>query len=345
MNETYLSSLKPLICGLEVTLACNLRCRHCGSRAGMPRPDELTTEEWLRLCDDLKALGCQALVLSGGEPLVHPEWDVIAAHAVSIGLKVRMISNGSLVPGQIDRLRASGVSVVGLSIDGLEKTHNHIRGSETSFSDVIRAFDALNEAGIFASAVTHISRVTIGDLPGLYEELRRHRVRAWQIQLAFPAGRMGDHPDWALDPGELEGLAETVAGLRADALPEMQVVAGDNLGYFTEWEPRIRDREWQGCFAGICAIGIESNGNVKGCLSLPSTFVEGNLRQRTLEEIWRDPRAFAFNRYFDPEELQGACSGCEHGEKCRAGCSVTAHTYTGSRLDNPYCLFAARRQG
>ncbi len=88
-------------------------------------------------------------------------------------------------------------------------------------------------------------------------------------------------------------------------------------------------------------IGIESNGDVKGCLSLPDAggFVEGNVRRGRLSALWRRRGAFALNREFDEGRLGGFCARCRYRDICRGGCSWTAYSHTGSCFDNPYCFY------
>jgi radical SAM protein with 4Fe4S-binding SPASM domain len=95
----------------------------------------------------------------------------------------------------------------------------------------------------------------------------------------------------------------------------------------------------------MSVIGIESDGGIKGCLSLPSSlndedaFLEGNIRERPLREIWSRPGAFAYNRQFKITDLGGFCRSCDYGEICRGGC--TWGVFARSRLvrDNPYCYW------
>ena len=85
----------------EATLGCNLRCRHCGSRAGRPRPDELSTDEWLEVIDRLDHLRCQRITLLGGEPLARPDWVVLARESVKRGMDVIIaISFGREITGE-----------------------------------------------------------------------------------------------------------------------------------------------------------------------------------------------------------------------------------------------------
>ena len=84
----------PRACVWELTLACNLRCKHCGSFAGSRRDDEMTLEESFKVADDLAALGCRRVTLSGGEPTLNPDWDKIGKRLADHCIKVNLISNG-----------------------------------------------------------------------------------------------------------------------------------------------------------------------------------------------------------------------------------------------------------
>ncbi len=126
----------------------------------------------------------------------------------------------------------------------------------------------------------------------------------------------------------------------------------DNIGYFGPHEEEIRRTSddqlpfWTGCYAGVQVLGIDANGDVKGCASLPSTpqFIEGNIRQSPLEEIWNDPRRFAYNRCFELDQLQGACRSCEHGAVCRGGCHSSSFGLSGKLFSYPLCLYRIRRE-
>jgi len=87
-------------------------------------------------------------------------------------------------------------------------------------------------------------------------------------------------------------------------------------------------------------MGIESDGTIKGCLSLHGKdYIEGNIRERSLKEIWTDKNCFKLNRRFSPDCLTGICKGCKWGQICRGGCSEKAKSYTGSKYGSPFCLY------
>jgi len=333
----------------EITLACNLNCRHCGSRAGKPRPDELTGPEALTLCKDLADLGTKRLTLSGGEPTLRQDWPMLTEALTSRGVTVNLITNGRGWDAAVARrAKLFGLESVGFSVDGLEETHDYIRVGK-HWKQLVEAIGQTAALGLAVNVVTQINTRNAPELEELHALLRKLKVRSWQLQLGNPSGNMARHRELVLAPKDVLELVPRIARLRrAGGRPRIYV--GDNIGYYGDHEADLRDQGglvpfWVGCLAGLSVMGIESNGNVKGCLSLPSQlngedrFVEGNVRRRPLREIWEDPKAFAYNRQFAVDQLRGFCAGCEYAEVCRGGCSWTAFSHTGDRFDNPYCYY------
>ncbi|MFH1464096.1 MAG: radical SAM protein [Pseudomonadota bacterium] len=332
----------------ELTLACDLNCRHCGSRAGRARPDELSTPEALRLCEELVALGARRVTLAGGEPTLRRDWPMIAGALTGKGVKVNILTNGRSWDADKARMvKLYGLTNVAFSLDGCELTHEYVRRVEGQWEHLLRCIDLTRAAGVEVAVVTTLNRRNLAELDRLRAVLAAHDVAAWQLQLGNPTGNMGDHRDLVLQPEDMLEVVPRVAALKQ--LPGRPLVfAADNIGYYGEPEAVLRDRSevvpfWVGCRAGCHVLGIESNGNVKGCLSLPSElngedrFVEGNVRQRSLTEIWKDPNAFAYNRQFTVEQLSGFCRTCAYAEICRGGCGWTSFAHVGTTGGNPYC--------
>lgn len=93
-----------------------------------------------------------------------------------------------------------------------------------------------------------------------------------------------------------------------------------------------------GCQAGLTNIGIDSVGNVRGCESMyDESFIEGNLREKSLYEIWNDPDAFSYNRKFTMNQLTGKCKDCEYGCKCAGGCRSYNYFTHGKMYDSLFC--------
>lgn len=334
----------------ELTLGCNLCCRHCGSRAGRPRDHELTEEEAFRLADELVDLGLERITLSGGEPTMSPYWVELGARLVQAGVKVNLISNGMGWSGDhARRAKDAGFESAAFSVDGFAQAHDYIRDVAGAFDHVLEAFAACRAAGLPVGVVTTVYRHNLKDLRALRGFLREQGVRSWQVQIGNPAGNMKDHPDLVIVPRDLLEIVPELAALRREA-EKPDIYIGDNVGYFGPYEKDLRDtgREidfWLGCRAGLQVIGIESDGGIKGCLSLPSElnqedrFLEGNVRERSLTDIWCDPDAFAYNRQFTVARLSGFCGTCKYNEVCRGGCLWTSFSHSGDRYENPFCYY------
>ena len=341
---------RPRFAVWELTLACNMRCLHCGSFAGPRRDDELGLDESLALADELAALGCEKVTLGGGEPTLRPEWDQIARRLVDRGVRVNIISNGwTWSDDHVRRAREAGLMNVGFSLDGFEPAHDHVR-RQGSFARVVAALAACRAGGLATSVVTHVNKLNYRELAEFRAFLGEQGVGAWQIQLGNPSGTMGEHRELVIPPEDLLWLIPEVARLRQDKAARPSVHPGDNVGYFGIFERDLRDQGgripfWVGCRAGMQVIGIESNGNVKGCLSMPSSrhgkdlFLEGNLRESSLTGLWRREEGFAYNRAFTTEQLGGFCAVCRYKDICRGGCAWTAYSHTANRFDNPYCFY------
>lgn len=330
-------------CLWELTLLCNLHCRHCGSAAGRARPDELSLDESLALVPQIAALGCAELTFIGGEIFLYRGWEQIARQAARLGVTVNVMSNAYRIDeAEIGRIVYAGLKNVGVSIDGLEANHNSIRGRADSFSHIIRAFHLLNAARIPIAAVTSLMAQNYSDLPALYELLLSHNVQIWQIQLVNPMGYMTGKTGLMLGRDRIPELLEFIREKSAERL--MTVLAADSVGYYhNDTESVIRGRRhplcyWCGCQAGLTTAFIDSAGNVKGCGALyDDRFIEGNLRRRPLADIWLDPSLFAYNRAFTLDRLTGACRHCEAADVCRGGCRASNYFNLGTLYENAYC--------
>ncbi|HEY8075323.1 MAG TPA: SPASM domain-containing protein, partial [Labilithrix sp.] len=117
---------------------------------------------------------------------------------------------------------------------------------------------------------------------------------------------------------------------------------GNNLGYYGPFESMLRAELPLGrkgkCGAGRFILGVEANGAVKGCPSLPTAaYTGGNLRDDSLRDIWERAEPLRFNRASRTSELWGHCAGCYYEDDCQGGCSWTAHSLFGRRGNNPFC--------
>ncbi len=338
---------RPWTVNVELTLACNLRCRHCGSSAGKPRPDELSTAEWKQVFADLADLGTREACLLGGEPLLRPDWRDLCLAVGDAGMELVLITNGMLLDAGAVRWVAGlpHLGRVGVSLDAADPAvHDGIRGRQGAHERALAALFSLRDAGVETGAITTVSRRNLHELPALRDLLAGQDL-TWQIQVASLGGERFTPAD-RVTPREFHGIGRFIAECRKRfTVEELPVAGSHDLGYFSGEFGHVGElQEWTGCIAGTHTLGILSDGRVKGCLAQHDDLVEGDLRQHPLADIWRDPDRFLRNRRFRPEQLEGGCAGCPHGAACRAGCANSAYTTTGRLLDNPFCFFRIERE-
>jgi radical SAM protein with 4Fe4S-binding SPASM domain len=340
----------PFAVALELTLRCPCRCLTCGSGAGAPRARELDHPEWLGVIGALADLGCRRITLMGGEPLLYPRWAELGRDAHARGMIVDLISSGQgLDKKTAGVMLESGLHAVTLSVDGLAGTHDAQRRVPGCFAQVMRAIRWVDQAGLKAGVTTQVNQGNLHELPSLAPMLEEAGVLGWQLQLTLPLGRAGENPQLVAPPSLMPELLRVLR--RLARRPGLRPHITDNIGYCTSDDLELRTiqggfpRPWLGCRAGLDALGVTSDGRVKGCLALPDACTEGNVREESLATIWRDPKRFSYNRRYTPDQLSGPCAECEESARCRGGCTATAYAMQGKPGTSAHCfrLLAARQ--
>ncbi|MHA1383291.1 MAG: radical SAM protein [Candidatus Helarchaeota archaeon] len=323
----------------EFTLKCNLRCSHCGSSAGDSRKNELNTKECFHLCEDLAELGCKEVAIMGGEPFLRKDWLPVAQCVKDLGIGCSFVSNGILIDLHIDKLSRLEPDVVGISLDGMKHCHELIRGKGT-WEKTVRAIELLREHNIQTTIITTVSKINLRDLENIKDFILRKNIN-WQIQIATPFGNF--KKEQMISEEEYFETALFIVKERMKyKFVDLPVVGSHCLGYYSEVIP---DCEWYGCTAGISTIGITSDGGIVGCLSMGNNrFLEGNIRERSLVEIWEDPKSFKYNRKFEKSNLGPNCINCKFGEQCKGGCNSVSHILTNQFHNDPYCFYTIEKK-
>ncbi|MEA2489412.1 MAG: hypothetical protein QOH21_1204, partial [Acidobacteriota bacterium] len=202
----------------EITLACNLKCMHCGSRAGKARPSELSPEECLEVVRQLARLGTKEVSIIGGEAFLRRDWlDIIRAIA-SYDMHPSMQSGGlALNEERIRGAKEAGLRSCGLSLDGSPELHDRLRGVKGSFEHAVRALRLLKKYEIPSSVNTQIGANTLPHLRELLHTIADAGARNWQIQLTVAMGNAVDHPEVLMQPYQLLELMPHLAELHAEA--------------------------------------------------------------------------------------------------------------------------------
>ena len=329
------TGFEPSLISWNLTRMCNLRCPHCYMEAGAKAEGELTTGECLGLIDEMKALGTEMLILTGGEPLLRKDIYEIAKSASSQGIWVVMGTNGVLVTDEVvERMIECGVQGVAISIDSLEPAkHDRFRGGPNAWEHSVRALDICRANGLQVLVQTTVMDMNYAEIPEMLAFARSKG--AWSFNLYF--------------------LVQTGRGQQMNDLSSERTEA--MLSNLVDWQDRYRPMlvrskcapqfkqiayargsgglESGGCMAGTQYCRITPQGDVTPCPYM--TVVAGNVRDQSLGEIWRTSPLLQELR--DPTLLKGRCGRCEFKELC-GGCRCRAHAaYADHLQEDPACRY------
>ncbi len=312
----------------EVTLACNLRCRHCLSASGSPAAAELSTAEALDLVDQLHRARVFQVNFGGGEPFLRPDFEAILGACHKQGIVTCISTNGTLLDKRrVDRLARSGLVAIQVSLDGAKRlTCDAVRGAGTYFR-ALSALRLLAESPIPTSINTVLTAGTAGEVPALYELAASLGV-SLRVSRFRPSGR------GALNWEELRPTADQLLGFSAWLSARGDVRTGDSFFSLTPQERQGLGLNLCGAAKLTCCVGPE--GGVYPCAFLQSPeFHAGSLREFSFQQIWDDSSVFASFRSLRIR----SCEACGRFDQCHGGCPAVAyHLRRGLDGGDPECL-------
>lgn len=312
----------------EVTFACNLRCSHCLSASAHPAPDELTTAEALALVEQLHAAGVFQVNFGGGEPFIRPDFEEILAACHARGIMTCISTNGTLLtPERVDRLAASRLVAIQVSMDGANRsTCEAIRG-EGTYDAALKALRLLAASTIPTSINTVLTAQNAGEIPALHKMAASLGV-SLRVSRFRPSGRGADNWE-SLRPTPAQLLAFS-AWLAASG----DVRTGDSFFSLTTQERQGLGLNLCGAAKLTCCVG--PTGNMYPCAFLQTErFKAGSLRERTFQQIWDDAEIYGSFRSLRIH----SCEECRRFDQCHGGCPAVAwHLKNDLNGGDPECL-------
>lgn len=335
---------------------CNLVCRHCYSiSADKDFPGELTTDEVYAVLDDLRRFAVPWLILSGGEPLLRPDIFEVSRRAKEMGFDVGLSTNGTLIgAATIDAITEAGYDYVGISIDGLESTHDAFRGRRGAFAEAMTGVGLCTARGLKVGLRFTMTRDNAGELPAMLDLAEDAGAERFYLSHLNYAGRgnrnRGDDAYFAATRRAMELVFERALGYLRQGR-DLEVATGNNDAdgvYLLHWVgerfPERADHlraklvQWGGNASGVNIANIDNLGNVH-----PDTMwwhaTLGNVRDRPFSEIWDDlsePLMAGLRRR--PRPVTGRCAACRHLDICNGNTRIRAERVSGDVwAEDPGC--------
>lgn len=343
---------------------CNLTCRHCYSiSADVDFPNELSTDEVYAVMDDLKRFRVPVLILSGGEPLLRSDLPDIARRAKSMGFYVGLSTNGTLIGAHnIGELADIGFDYVGVSLDGIEETHDRFRRKAGAFRGALNGTRLARDAGIKVGIRFTLAQENAHDLPALLELMARERIDKFYLSHLNYAGRGNNNRagDAIFETTRRAmGLVFDAAWNGVQSGKPVEFVTGNNDAdavYLLQWarqrypqlETHLRAKlaQWGGNASGVNVANIDNVGDVH-----PDTmwwhYTLGNVRSRPFSKIWTDlsdPLLAGLRRR--PRAVKGRCGACPYLDVCGGNTRVRAQQLTGDPwAEDPACYLTDAELG
>jgi 12,18-didecarboxysiroheme deacetylase len=331
----------------NMTRRCNLRCIHCySSSADRLYPDELTTAEARAMMDDLAAFGSPVLLFSGGEPLMRPDLPDLLRYAVGRGMRAVISTNGTLITREhADVFRDIGLSYVGVSLDGMEPTHDRFRGRTGAFQAALAGLRNCREAGIKVGLRFTVNRHNLADVPAIFDLLEQEDIPRCCFYHLVYSGRGSKLIDEDLGHDETRRLLDLVMDRTRDLFDrglEKEILTVDNHADGPYVYLRLL-REDPDRAAEVLRLLEMNEGNSSGhgigCISWdgeihPDQFWRGislgNIRRRPFSTIWTDGANDLLMKLKDKKpHMKGRCATCRWLGVCGGNFRARAEAVTG----------------
>ncbi|OGJ21884.1 hypothetical protein A3K73_06715 [Candidatus Pacearchaeota archaeon RBG_13_36_9] len=324
---------------LEVTRACNLNCIHCGSPSeGTNFKEQLSREEIKKTLEKIATEIIDPnyfnhLMFVGGEPFSRRDLIDIIQDTSKIQVNGRRVytntqiqTNGTYLgdnPKLLDKLKELGITGFGISIDGLEKTHNLFRRGKDVFRKTYSAAQEAIARGFSVSISTVANQSNISELPVLSNLIRDElKPNFWRIMLLDPIGRARLDKNYLLSPEQVKKIIGFIYKEHVEHVKEVyqegrgtKIELGCGGWCGEQLEGMIRPYLWH-CISGISMLGIMYDGAIGGCTNISRDFIEGNIRTDDITKVWND--RFEKFREFDWKKID-ECQDCKEFEFCDGG--------------------------
>ena len=323
----FSANKKPVVVW-NMTRRCNLKCIHCySSSTDIDYPNELSTQEGKKLIDDLAQLGSPVILFSGGEPLLRPDLLELAQYAVDRKMRAVLSTNGTLITKEIAaKLQKIGLSYVGVSLDGLEKTHDRFRGKKGAFAQAIQGIRNCRQAGIKVGIRFTVNKHNLPDVAAMFDLLRSEKIERLCFYHLVYTGRGSKLRQEDLTHQETRKLLDLIMsqtkkmfaeGLQPEILTVDNHADGPYLYLKVKEENPARAKE---VLELLEMNEGNSSGHGIGCISWDGEVYAdqfwrnqplGNIRQKPFSKIWLDEKNELLVKLKDKKKyVTGRCAAC-----------------------------------
>lgn len=335
---------------------CNLRCIHCYAQATVKESeDTLSTDEAKAMIDSCAAFGCPVMLFSGGEPMLREDLFDLIQHATAKGMRTTVSTNGTLITRELAReLAAFNMGYVGVSLDGMEATHDRFRRVRGAWRDALQGVENCQAEGLRTGLRITLTRDNHLEVPDVFDLLVQAEIPRLCLYHLVYTGRGSDLMQADLSPEQtrqtMEVIIEKTLELHSRGL-DKEILTVDNHAdgpFLWLWARKNRAGLADRIFKMIKANRAKSTGEGISSISwngevLPDQFwrekVLGNITDQSFEAIWMNQDNEFLRDLRQREKLvKGKCARCRFLDTCRGGFRARAEAAFGDVwAEDPAC--------
>ncbi len=341
VNDAGHELTPPLWLLCELTYKCPLQCPYCSNPTDIAAyKDELSTDDWIRVMREARAMGAAQIGFSGGEPLVRKDLEILIAEARKLGFYSNLITSGvGMDEDRIKAFKEAGLDHIQISFQASNEELNNFLGGTKSFEHKIEMARLVKkyEYPMVLNIVIHrqnIDQMTdildmVVSLKADYVELASTQYYGWSLH----------NIDQLLPTRDQLKRAEKIAHEYQDRYNDQMKIIYVVPDYFED-RPKKCMNGWGNIFLTIAPDGValpcHSARQLPG-LDLP------NVRDLSIQDIWNESNDF--NKFRGMDWMKEPCRSCDEKEIDLGGCRCQAYMMTGDATNaDPICSKSSNHQ-
>jgi radical SAM protein with 4Fe4S-binding SPASM domain len=329
----------PLSVQFEITFKCNHKCIFCYNvwkEDKDPVPEEaVDTDTALRIIDNLADSGLFDIIFTGGEPLIHPDFEEISAHAAERHLTPKLSSNGSLItPSVAQMLIDNNFSSIQVSVHASTPELQQFLVGVDTYDRVLRGISAAADEGLHVNVNMTLTQHNLHDVFETAQKVKAVGASSFSITRFIRVGEGKSR--WhslEVDAYQMKHVLSEMNRINSELKMQIQVLTP--IPYCSVQVPQSLRSNISRCDGGITWCVVTPSGKVRFCTNLD--LIVGDLKEKSMKEIWMTAEPFIQCRNL--EYLPEACVGCKYAPLCMGGCKAAAFSKHGKlKAPDPFCL-------